>query len=167
LASAAICQKWGCYINTPGSDEDSIELKELMAFSTNMSSKLFWDSIKKKTVNREAQLQALVDKKKVIITETTIRRALMRKDAGGIDCLPNEAIFEQLALRDSRNKFLMFSRFVQVFLNKQVEGMSKHNVVYVIPSHTKKVFANMKRENQGFSWTVTPLFLTIMVNEQE
>nr|GEW29739.1 hypothetical protein [Tanacetum cinerariifolium] len=60
-----------------------------------------YDSIKKKTVNREAQLQALVDKKKVIIIETTIKRALMRKDEGGIDCLPNEAIFEQLAIREA------------------------------------------------------------------
>nr|GFA92766.1 putative ribonuclease H-like domain-containing protein [Tanacetum cinerariifolium] len=34
------------------------------------------DSVKKKTVNGEEQLQALVDRKKVIITEATIRRDL-------------------------------------------------------------------------------------------
>ncbi|GKF35680.1 hypothetical protein Tco_0112438, partial [Tanacetum coccineum] len=51
-----------------------------------------------KTVNREVQLQALVDGKKVIITETSVRRYLQLEDAEGIECLPNADIFEQLAL---------------------------------------------------------------------
>ncbi|GJS25238.1 retrovirus-related pol polyprotein from transposon TNT 1-94 [Tanacetum coccineum] len=58
----------------------------------------FWDTVKAKTVNGEVQLQALVDKKKVIITESTIRRDLQLEDANGVDCLPNAAIFEQLTL---------------------------------------------------------------------
>ncbi|GKB09815.1 hypothetical protein Tco_0843738 [Tanacetum coccineum] len=41
--------------------------------------------------------------------------------------------------------------------------MSKHKGVYVTPSHTKKVFANMKRPCKGFSGRVTPLFSTMMV----
>ncbi|GKF06967.1 hypothetical protein Tco_0041191, partial [Tanacetum coccineum] len=60
--------------------------------------KQFWDTVKVKTVNGEVQLQALVDKKKVIITESTIRRDLQLEDANGVDCLPNAAIFEQLTL---------------------------------------------------------------------
>ncbi|GKA16342.1 hypothetical protein Tco_0696089 [Tanacetum coccineum] len=44
------------------------------------------------------QLQALVDGKKIIITESTVRRDLQLKDAKGVDCLPNATIFEQLAL---------------------------------------------------------------------
>ncbi|GKC48979.1 hypothetical protein Tco_1071724, partial [Tanacetum coccineum] len=58
----------------------------------------FWDTVKAKTVNEEVQLQTLVDKKKVIITESSIRRDLQLEDANGVDCLPNAAIFEQLAL---------------------------------------------------------------------
>ncbi|GJZ48115.1 putative ribonuclease H-like domain-containing protein [Tanacetum coccineum] len=50
-----------------------------------------------------------------------------------------------------------------VFLDKQVEGMTKHKEIYVTPSHTKKVFDNMKREGKGFSRRVTPLFQTMMV----
>ncbi|GJY80606.1 hypothetical protein Tco_0493357 [Tanacetum coccineum] len=50
-----------------------------------------------KTVNGERQLQALVDKKKVIITETSIRSDLNLEDAGGTDCLPTDTIFEELA----------------------------------------------------------------------
>ncbi|GKF06889.1 hypothetical protein Tco_0037557, partial [Tanacetum coccineum] len=56
------------------------------------------DTVKAKTVNGEVQLQALVDKKKVIITESTIRRDLQLEDANGVDCLPNAAIFKQLTL---------------------------------------------------------------------
>ncbi|GJT21295.1 putative ribonuclease H-like domain-containing protein [Tanacetum coccineum] len=58
----------------------------------------FWSTVKVKTVNGEVQLQALVDGKKIIITESTIRRDLQLEDAEGIDCLPNAAIFEQLTL---------------------------------------------------------------------
>ncbi|GKD47282.1 hypothetical protein Tco_1271927, partial [Tanacetum coccineum] len=36
----------------------------------------FWATAKVKTVNGEVQLQALVDGKKVIITETSVRRDL-------------------------------------------------------------------------------------------
>ncbi|GKA17799.1 putative ribonuclease H-like domain-containing protein [Tanacetum coccineum] len=64
-------------------------------------------------------------------------------------------------------KFLMFPRFVQVFLAKQVGDMSNHNKTFDAPCHTKKIFANMKREGKGFSGRVTPLFQTIMVQAPE
>ncbi|GKD13667.1 hypothetical protein Tco_1198074 [Tanacetum coccineum] len=43
------------------------------------------------------QLQALVDKKRVIVTESSIRRDLHFDDAEGTDCLPSVTIFEELA----------------------------------------------------------------------
>ncbi|GJS52925.1 retrovirus-related pol polyprotein from transposon TNT 1-94 [Tanacetum coccineum] len=46
----------------------------------------------------EVQLQALVDGKKIIITESTVRRDLQLEDAEGVDYLPNATIFEQLTL---------------------------------------------------------------------
>ncbi|GKG31759.1 hypothetical protein Tco_0426709, partial [Tanacetum coccineum] len=55
----------------------------------------FW--AKANTVNGERQLQALVDKKRVIITESSIISDLHLEDAGGIDCLPTATIFEELA----------------------------------------------------------------------
>nr|GEV49827.1 hypothetical protein [Tanacetum cinerariifolium] len=48
-------------------------------------------------VNDVTRLQALVDKKKVVITEATIRDALCLDDAEGVECLPNEEIFAELA----------------------------------------------------------------------
>ncbi|GJW01970.1 hypothetical protein Tco_1560826 [Tanacetum coccineum] len=42
---------------------------------------IFWATTKAKTINRECQIQALIDKKKVIITETSIRSDLKLEDA--------------------------------------------------------------------------------------
>ncbi|GJX42424.1 hypothetical protein Tco_0257414 [Tanacetum coccineum] len=99
----------------------------------------FWTSAKVKTVNEERQIQALVDKKKEIISKTSIRSDLKLDDAEGTN----------------------------FFLDKEVEGMSKHKGVYVTPSHTKKVFANMKRPCKGFFGRVTPLFSIMMVQVTE
>ncbi|GJS23152.1 hypothetical protein Tco_0451784 [Tanacetum coccineum] len=153
----------------------------------------FWASAKAKTVNGERQIQALIDKKKVIIIKTNKRSDLKLDDAEGTDCLPTATIFAELkrmgtmasaiiCLATNKNfnfskyifdnmvknlegkvKFLMYPRFVQVFLDKQVEGMSRHKGIYVIPSYTKKVFANMKRPGKGFFGKATPLFETMMV----
>ncbi|GKF02764.1 hypothetical protein Tco_0029687, partial [Tanacetum coccineum] len=64
-------------------------------------------------------------------------------------------------------KFLMYPRFVQVFIDKQVKGLIRHKEVYLTPSHTKKVFANIKRSGKGFSGRVTPLFPTMMIQASE
>ncbi|GJU59476.1 putative ribonuclease H-like domain-containing protein [Tanacetum coccineum] len=181
-----------------------------------------------------------MDGKKIVITESTIRRDLQLEDAKGIDCLPNATIFKQLTLmgyeklshkltfykpffspqwkflihtilqclsakttawnefsstiasaiicfatnqkfnflkyilksmvknlENVSGKFLMYPRFVQVIVNKQVGDMSNNKRIYVTPSHTKKVFGNMKREGKGFSRRATPLFPTMMVQAQE
>ncbi|GJX11490.1 retrovirus-related pol polyprotein from transposon TNT 1-94 [Tanacetum coccineum] len=191
-----------------------------------------------KTVNGEVQLQALVDGKKIIVTEASIRSDLQLNDEEGTDCLPNATIFEELTRMgyeklsqkltfykaffspqwkflihtilqclsakttawnkfsstmasaiiclatnqkfnfskyifesmvknlDNAGKFLMYPRFVQVFLDKQLEGMSSHKRIYVTPSHTKKIFGNMKRVGKGFSGRETPLFPTMVVQNQ-
>nr|GEW82832.1 putative ribonuclease H-like domain-containing protein [Tanacetum cinerariifolium] len=59
--------------------------------------KQFWASVSIKKSNDVVRLQALIDRKKVIITEDTIRQALRLDDAAGVDCLPNEEIFAELA----------------------------------------------------------------------
>ncbi|GKC23599.1 hypothetical protein Tco_1025749 [Tanacetum coccineum] len=63
---------------------------------------MFWSTVKAKTINGEVQLHALVDGKKIIITESTVRRDLQLEDAEGVDCLPNSTIFEQLTLMGSK-----------------------------------------------------------------
>ncbi|GJY21014.1 hypothetical protein Tco_0393580 [Tanacetum coccineum] len=45
--------------------------------------------------------------------------------------------------------------------------MATHNKIYIAPSHTKKLFANMRRQGKDFSGRVTPLFPTMVVQAQE
>nr|GEZ03564.1 hypothetical protein [Tanacetum cinerariifolium] len=88
------------------------------------------------------KLQALVDKKKVVVTEAAIREVLRLDDAEGVDCLPNEEIFAELARMgrkfkffkyifdslvrnvDSTSKFYMYPRFIQLLIRKQI-GFSR------------------------------------------
>nr|GEU39582.1 ribonuclease H-like domain-containing protein [Tanacetum cinerariifolium] len=48
-------------------------------------------------VNDVTRLQALIDRKKVIITKATVQEALRLDDDESIDCLPNEEIFTELS----------------------------------------------------------------------
>nr|GFC29976.1 hypothetical protein [Tanacetum cinerariifolium] len=59
--------------------------------------KQFWTTVAVNKVNDVMRLQTLVDKKKVVVTEATIRDALRLDDAEGVECLPNEEIFAELA----------------------------------------------------------------------
>nr|GEX34961.1 hypothetical protein [Tanacetum cinerariifolium] len=55
-------------------------------------------------------------------------------------------------------------RFLQLFLNNQIENLKAvFNDEYDTPSHTKKVFANMRRQGKDFSGRVTPLFETMLI----
>nr|GEV81085.1 hypothetical protein [Tanacetum cinerariifolium] len=76
--------------------------------------KQFWSTISVKKVNDVTRLQALVDKKKVIITEVTIRDALRLDDAESIDCLPNEEIFTELSMIEYKKpstKLIFYKEF--------------------------------------------------------
>ncbi|GKC14495.1 hypothetical protein Tco_1011277, partial [Tanacetum coccineum] len=160
-----------------------------------------------KTINEEVQLQALVDGKKGIVTEASVRSDLQLDDEEGMDCLPNATIFEELTRMgakttawnefssttasgiiclatnqklnfskyifesmvknlDNVGKFLMYPRFMQVFLDKQLEGVQSHEGIYDAPSHTKKIFGNMKRVGKDFSGRERPLFSTMVVQNQ-
>ncbi|GJT08869.1 hypothetical protein Tco_0843331 [Tanacetum coccineum] len=78
-------------------------------------------------------------------------------------------IFESMVrnLDNLSGKFLMYPRFVQVFLEQQLDDMSTHKRIYIAPSHTKKIFGNMRRVGKGFSGRVTPLFPTMVVQNQQ
>nr|GEU94133.1 hypothetical protein [Tanacetum cinerariifolium] len=47
--------------------------------------------------------------------------------------------------------------------DNQVEGMARNKEMYIISSHTKKIFANIKRIGAGFSRVIKPLFDSMMV----
>nr|GEW66605.1 hypothetical protein [Tanacetum cinerariifolium] len=66
-------------------------------------------------------LQALVDKKRVVVTEAAIRDALHLDDAEGVDCLPNEEIFIELA-RMGYEKPTTKLTFYKAFFSSQRVG---------------------------------------------
>ncbi|GJX69425.1 hypothetical protein Tco_0305152 [Tanacetum coccineum] len=69
-------------------------------------------------------------------------------------------------LDTSKKKFLMYLRFIMVFLNNQIELGEPFNDVYVTPAHTQKVFSNMSKKGVKFSRKVTPLFDSMLVPHQ-
>nr|GEX57381.1 hypothetical protein [Tanacetum cinerariifolium] len=86
-------------VNPLRCDEDRLEL---MVFLLPSDEKVgIQTSVAVKKVNDVTRLQALVDKKKVVITEASIRDALRLDDAEGIECLPNEEIFAEVGKRFS------------------------------------------------------------------
>nr|GEV00533.1 retrovirus-related Pol polyprotein from transposon TNT 1-94 [Tanacetum cinerariifolium] len=80
--------------------------------------KQFWSSVSANKVNDVTRLQALIDRKNVIITEATVREALRLDDAKSIDCLPNEEIFTELS-RLGYEKPSTKLTFYKAFLSQQ------------------------------------------------
>ncbi|GJZ62135.1 hypothetical protein Tco_0618272 [Tanacetum coccineum] len=117
-------------------------------------------------INDVKQIHATVDVKTIVISESSVRSALYFNDEDGITCLTNDAIFENLAfmrnLDTNTKKFLMYQRFLQLFLNNQITLVEPFNDVYQTPADTKKVFTNMKRKGKDFSGRVTPLFASML-----
>nr|GEZ60148.1 ribonuclease H-like domain-containing protein [Tanacetum cinerariifolium] len=66
-------------------------------------------------------------------------------------------------LDNASGKFLMFPRVVKIFLDQRLKDFSAHKRIYIAPSHTKKVFANMRRVGKGFSNRITNLFSSMLV----
>nr|GEW15275.1 hypothetical protein [Tanacetum cinerariifolium] len=60
----------------------------------------------------------------------------------------------------------MYPRFLQIFLDHQLDGVPTHKRTFSAPSHTKKIFGNMRRIGKGFSGRVTPLFQIMMIQNQ-
>nr|GEU29262.1 hypothetical protein [Tanacetum cinerariifolium] len=106
----------------------------------------FWNTVIVKQSNDVTRLQALVDGKKLVLTETVIRDVLRLDDAEGVDCLPNEEIFAELvrmgllqttldtcAALTSRIKQLESTKMSQALeiskLKKRVKRMEKSNKV--------------------------------------
>ncbi|GKC49973.1 hypothetical protein Tco_1072718 [Tanacetum coccineum] len=64
------------------------------------------------------------------------------------------------------SKILMYPRFLQIFLDHQLDGVPTHKRKFSAPYHTKKIFGNMRRIGKGFSGRVTPLFPIMVVQNQ-
>ncbi|GJW05803.1 putative ribonuclease H-like domain-containing protein [Tanacetum coccineum] len=66
--------------NLLGKAKKSVKLMMEKLFRMELELVLFWSTVKAKTINGEEQLHALVDGKKIIITESSVRRDLQLAD---------------------------------------------------------------------------------------
>ncbi|GJZ82768.1 hypothetical protein Tco_0647941 [Tanacetum coccineum] len=64
---------------------------------------------------------------------------------------------------DSKHKFLMYPRFIQVFLNKHKRLLQPHTRTYTASTHTPRLFSNMKRVSKGYIGEDIPFFPTMIV----
>nr|GEU92254.1 hypothetical protein [Tanacetum cinerariifolium] len=84
--------------------------------------KQFWNTVVVKQTNDVTRLQAIVDRKKVVITEAAIRDVLRLDDAEGVDCLPNEEIFAELAHMDYEKQSKKL-KFYKAFFSSQWKSL--------------------------------------------
>nr|GFA45200.1 hypothetical protein [Tanacetum cinerariifolium] len=137
--------------------------------------KQFWTTVAVKKVNDVTMLQALVDKKKVVVTKAKIRDALRLDDAEGVECLLNEEIFAELttmgyeklstkltfykALFSSQWKFLIHT-ILQCMSAKRTSwnefSSSMASAVICLSSSSKFNFSNVE----------TPLFEGMVVAQE-
>ncbi|GKC64731.1 hypothetical protein Tco_1097329 [Tanacetum coccineum] len=109
-----------------------------------------------KTVNGVRQLQALIEKKKVIITEASIRTDLHLDDAEGTDCLPNTTIFEELA-KMGYEKPSQKLTFYKAFFSPQWK--------FMIHTITQSLSAKTTAWNE-FSSTMASLIICLATNRK-
>ncbi|GJS74193.1 hypothetical protein Tco_0707034 [Tanacetum coccineum] len=126
----------------------------------------FWNTAYSQIVNDVKQIHATVDGQTVVISESSVRSDLHfnDEDANGQKFNFSKLIFDGMLRNMDTNtkKYLMYPRFLQLFLNNQITLVEPFNDVYQTPAHIKKVFTNMKRKGKDFSRRVTPLFASML-----
>ncbi|GJV32936.1 hypothetical protein Tco_1393336 [Tanacetum coccineum] len=144
----------------------------------------FWMSAKSKIINNVRYITAKVAGKPVSISEASIRSDLLFDDADGIDSLPNQAIFDAIQLMgyegdltvltfnkalhlDAKKKFVMYPRFISIFLDKQLMNVPVPLDHFPVNALTSKVFSFMVKKGKHFSGKVTPLFASMLVQPTE
>ncbi|GJX56565.1 copia protein [Tanacetum coccineum] len=111
-------------------------------------------------------ITAKVAGKPVSISEASIRSDLLFDDADGIDSLPNQAIFDAIQLMrhlDAKKKFVMYPRFISIFLDKQLMNVPVPLDHFPVNALTSKVFSFMVKKGKHFLGKVTPLFASMLV----
>ncbi|GJX65112.1 hypothetical protein Tco_0299455 [Tanacetum coccineum] len=76
----------------------------------------------------------------------------------------SKMIFEGMVKNlDSRSKFLMYPRFIQILLNKHQRLLLPHKRTYVAQTLTQKLFSNRRRVSKGYTGVNIPLFSSMLV----
>nr|GFB64793.1 hypothetical protein [Tanacetum cinerariifolium] len=107
--------------------------------------KQFWNSVLVKRLGDVTRLQALVDKKKIVISEAVIHEILQLNDAEGVVCLPNEEIFAGLAQMDAkRTSWNEFSTAMASIVICLLKGQRFNFSKYIFDSLVRNVDSSSK-----------------------
>ncbi|GJX92650.1 hypothetical protein Tco_0347236 [Tanacetum coccineum] len=68
---------------------------------------------------------------------------------------------------DAKKKFVMYPRFISIFLDKQLENVPVPLDHFPVNALTSKVFSFMVKKGKHFSGKVTPLFASMLVQPTE
>nr|GFC51917.1 hypothetical protein [Tanacetum cinerariifolium] len=127
----------------------------------------FWNTVVVKRSGDVTRLQALVDKKKIEISEDVIHEILRLDDAKGVVCLPNEEIFTGLAqirYEKPSTKLTFYKAFFssqwKFLIHTILQSLSVKRTSWneFSTAMASAVFANMRRVGKGFLGVETPLF---------
>ncbi|GKA25415.1 retrovirus-related pol polyprotein from transposon TNT 1-94 [Tanacetum coccineum] len=99
-----------------------------------------------KTVNKEQQLQALVDGKKIVVTEASVRRDLQMDDEEGTDCLPNATIFEELTRIREKKKALCSKKGRKKEEQATYKSLTKEYYVYLPEEYARMEAQRLKEQ---------------------
>nr|GFC47740.1 hypothetical protein [Tanacetum cinerariifolium] len=165
-------------VNTPRSDDDRLELMELMVFLTQKggcdelglsAARLSKFLLSGKLEVPDSYYSSIFERQKTSWNEFSIAMA------SAVICLSkgqrfnfSRYIFDSLARNvDSSSKFYMYPRFIQLIIQAQVVDFSSYTTRYISPPLTQKVFANMRRVRKGCSGIETPLFENMLEIKEE
>nr|GEU73057.1 hypothetical protein [Tanacetum cinerariifolium] len=130
--------------------------------------KHFWNTVATKQVNDVTRLQALVDKKRVVVTEAAIREVLHLDDAEGIDWLPNEEIFTDMA-RMGYEKPSIKLTFYSLLLEPVEVPYPHHLAVHECRkfNFSKYIFDSLVRNvDNTTKFYMHPRFLQLVIRKQ-
>nr|GEY63061.1 hypothetical protein [Tanacetum cinerariifolium] len=178
-------------VNTPRSDEDRLKLMKLMVFllqrkvcveiginAAHLSSYCcqanFWNTVVVKHLGDVTRLQALVNKKRIVITKEVVHEILQLNDAEGVICLPNEEIFAGLARMgyEKPSTKLTFYKaffltqwkfFIHTILHSLSAKRASWNEFSSAMASVVICLSSGQRVGKGFSGVETPLFESMLV----
>ncbi|GKC75684.1 hypothetical protein Tco_1126458, partial [Tanacetum coccineum] len=131
----------------------------------------FWETASASTSkNEEKEITTTIDQLALMGPKKTAWEQFSSNIAIAIICLAtyrtfnfSKMIFEgMLKNLDNRSKFLMYPRFIQIFLNKHKRYLLHHKRTYVALTLTQKLFSNMRRVSKGYTRVNIPLFPTML-----
>nr|GFA40477.1 hypothetical protein [Tanacetum cinerariifolium] len=130
--------------------------------------KQFWSTASVKRSDDVTRLQALVDRKQIVILKDVIRKILQLDDAEGAAFFSSQWKFLILTLLQSLSaKRTSWNEFSTVMASaNQIGDLSTHTTRFISPDLTQKVFANMRRVGKGFPRVETPLFKGMLAARQ-